>query len=105
MKSINEIKKELLRSKRNATFAYYAQGKLYYNIWLEDGEYQFPISILVRDAHGMKLSEEIGITHMHDEIRGSHLIRWIEKALNNDENEFIALFDNKENEVMDENHS
>lgn len=103
MKNINEIKKDLLRSKANAEFEYYAQGKLYYSVNLTEGKYQFPISILVRDAQGMKLSEEIGITHLFSSIRASHLIRWIEKAVNNDE--FVALFDNKENEVVNENHS
>lgn len=104
MKSIKEIQKDLLRNKTNAIFQYYAQGKLYYNIKLEEGEYQFPISILVRDAYGMKLSEEIGVMHVESSFRASHWMRWIEKAINNDE--FIPLFDVTSNSaVMEHTHS
>ncbi|HSG31093.1 MAG TPA: hypothetical protein VLB82_06050, partial [Thermodesulfobacteriota bacterium] len=41
---VNEIKKELYKSKAMATFSHYISGNLYYNVPLGEAVYQFPIS-------------------------------------------------------------
>jgi hypothetical protein len=44
--SVNEVKKELMKSKVNAKLSHYVSGNLYYTVELTDGVYQFPISII-----------------------------------------------------------
>jgi hypothetical protein len=85
MKKINEVKKELLRSKVKATFQYCAMGKLYYQILLSDGAYNFPVNVFDHGPHGLRLSEAMGTTHFPPVIKASELNRWIEKAIENDE--------------------
>ncbi len=99
----NEVKKELLRSKVNAQFSHYAIGKLYYNVDLVDGKYQFPLSVIEEgetynpDESGLSmyevetvvLSKDIGTTYFHNVMRGSELNRWIDKAI--DKGEFIKI--------------
>lgn len=86
-----EIKKDLYKSKNVAEFSHYVYGNLYYNVMLSTGFYQFPISVvdeymqtLVTNSKLYKLSEDLGTTLFHDKIKGSELIRWIDKAIDND---------------------
>ena len=44
--SVNEVKKELMKSKVNAKLSHYVSGNLYYTVELTDGVYQFPISTI-----------------------------------------------------------
>ena len=111
--TINEVKKNLYKSKVNAKFSHYAGGKLYYNVELSDGRiYQFPISTTEQisliiacesdpgtievngDLYTDKttitaLSADLGQTPFHAEIKASELNRWIAKAF--DKGEFICI--------------
>lgn len=96
-KQIIEVKKELLRSKVNANFSHYCNGMLYYNIKLELGIFQFPISTFenvkeefytVKDGKIVPvkldlklLSSDLGITNFDSEIKGSFLNRYIDMAM------------------------
>ena len=84
MVNLNEIKKDLFKSKNMAGFSHYIAGNLYYNVELSDGVYQFPISTVesANDGEfGIQLSSDLGTTAFNAEIRGSELSRWIEKAV------------------------
>jgi hypothetical protein len=41
---INEIKKDLFKSKKDGFNSHYVSGNLYYRVELADGIYQFPIA-------------------------------------------------------------
>lgn len=96
----NEVKKDLYKSKNNATFAHYVSGNMYYNVEVLGGIYQFPIAV-VESYHNsyaegdgpvdspLKLSEDLGTTTFSNEMKGSELNRWISKAI--DKNEFIKI--------------
>lgn len=99
---INEIKKDLYKSKNMAKFSHYQSGNLFYTVELVDGKYQFPISVIDKFINGFDnkgkevfsicLSEDLGITPFGSEVRGSELIRWIQKAMNKFEgSEFIKV--------------
>ena len=92
MLDINEIKKDLYKSKNMAKFSHYQNGDLFYVVEIESGKYQFPISVIETDyiepleegedeREIIKLSEDLGITPFGAEVRGSELIRWIQKAI------------------------
>jgi len=91
--NINEIKKDLLKSKVNAKFSHYVAGNLYYTVELSDGTYQFPIATISVDTDAtarlgrdlLFLSEDLGTTPFYAEMRGSELNRWISKAVDNGE--------------------
>lgn len=100
--SVNEVKKELMKSKVNAKLSHYVSGNLYYTVELTDGVYQFPISTIeidyIEPAPGdeggdereiVKLSSDLGTTSFYNEMRGSELNRWITKAI--EKNEFIKI--------------
>ena len=120
MFDINEIKKDVLKSKTNAIFSHYVNGKLYYTIELSKGKYQFAINIVEPNPitlsfieKGVRINktiESIGLTtvtddfgnsHLEKEMRGSLLNKWIEKAMNN--NEFIPLFKELEEKIIEQN--
>lgn len=91
---INEIKKELLKSKAMANFSHYISGNMYYTFNIESGQYQFPIPVVdIRQTFGengneisqVELSSDLGTTQFDKEIKASFLNRWIEKALAKDE--------------------
>lgn len=91
----NEIKKDLYKSKNLAKFSHYVSGNLYYKVEVQDGVYQFPIKTVekkhVMDTRQVEkiptlvLSEDLGTTSFDAEIKGSELIRWIEKAIDNED--------------------
>lgn len=111
----NEIKKDLYKSKNFAIFSHYQSGNLYYTVEINDGKYQFPIStievetetlyvvdetiesveiddpktylVLQKDVYN--LSFDLGSTPFGAEVKGSELIRWIQKAI--DAGEFIKV--------------
>jgi hypothetical protein len=98
----NEVKKFLYKNKEEtATFNRYQDGKLYYNIRLENGvKYEFPIYVTEyvfldsddddeNKIHTLTLSSDLGNTPFHSEIKASLLIRWIDKAMDNEE--FVPL--------------
>ena len=93
----NEVKKDLYKSKNMAKFNYYAYGKLYYNVVIDGSLYEFPISTVTLNqkrlsegtVFGYELSEDLGTTKFHSEIKGSELNRWISKAI--DAGEFIKI--------------
>lgn len=94
--NVNEVKKELMKSKVNAKFSHYVSGNLYYTVELADGIYQFPISTVdnyysrTDETEGLyELSEDLGTTSFYNEMRGSELNRWIDKAIK--KNEFIKI--------------
>lgn len=45
MINVNDVKKELYKSKAIAKISHYTSGNIYYTVELSDGVYQFPISI------------------------------------------------------------
>lgn len=97
--NINEVRKQLLKSKVNAIFSHYVAGNLYYNVKLEDGIYQFPIPTIeemTKDItnegiiiKAFNLSSDLGTTSFYKEMKGSELNRWIGKAIEN--SEFIKI--------------
>jgi hypothetical protein len=104
---INEIKKDLYKSKNMAKFSHYVSGNLYYTVELIDGIFQFiiptveEIRLMVGGFEEMdgpadaeyetmiKLSSDLGSTSFEKEMRGSELIRWIQKSINS--NDFIKV--------------
>ncbi len=97
---INEIKKDLYRSKNMAKFSHYISGNLYYTVELVDGIFQFIIPTIEVDyiepledgedeREIIKLSEDLGSTSFEKEMRGSELIRWIQKSISS--NDFIKV--------------
>jgi hypothetical protein len=114
--NINDIKKELYKSKVNAKFTHYLSGNLFYAVELSDGTYQFPIAttekVEVRIYEGdpellhrageteifrfekSNLSKDLGITTFFAEIKASELSRWIGKAV--EKGEFIKIKSNEE---------
>ncbi len=95
--TINEIKKDLYKSKSDAKFSFYSNGNLYYNVFVLGALYQFPISTVeeVRviakgvQVDTLSLSSDLGTTAFNKEIKASDLIRWITKAF--EKNEFIKI--------------
>lgn len=105
--NINEIKKDLYKTRAIAFFSHYCYGSLYYNVKVMDKVYQFPIST-VEDKYtydtldlgggaytakkrkdGLTLSSDLGKTAFSAEMKGSELNRWIAKAVENDD--FVCL--------------
>ena len=91
---INELKKELIKSRSMAKFTHYMSGNLYYQIEVEDGKFQFPIPTIEEgpvftedndlgsfDVSSIVLSTDIGHTTFDAEIKASYLNRWIQKAI------------------------
>ena len=111
MPSINEIKKDLYKSKELAEFQFYSTGQIYYKVLVLGSFYLFPIHIiqkttkqvkLYQESEGViieayidtiKLSEDLGTTNFMRNIKGSDLIRWIQKAIENDEFIKISVHD------------
>jgi hypothetical protein len=97
MFDINEIKKDLYKSKNIAKFSHYISGNLYYSVELAGGIFQFIIPTVEEIPNGLvggrlnvfKLSEDLGSTSFEKEMRGSELIRWIQKSINS--NDFIKV--------------
>jgi hypothetical protein len=93
----NDVKKELLKSKVVAKFSHYVSGNLYYQVQLEDGLYQFPISTIESksvadegfEGETISLSSDLGTTSFESEIKASFLNRWIDKSIKS--GEFIKV--------------
>jgi hypothetical protein len=77
----NEVKKELLKNKTVAKLSHYCAGNLYYQVQLESGLYQFPISTIESEGEVISLSSDLGTTQFDSEIKASFLNRWIDKAI------------------------
>jgi hypothetical protein len=103
---LNEIKKDLYKSKAIAKLTHYVSGNLYYTVELVDGVYQFPISTVeagvkytvaisddgisnIDDVETIQLSSDLGTTTFDVEMKGSDLNRWIAKAV--EKGEFIKI--------------
>ncbi len=97
---LNDIKKDLYKSKAMAKLSHYVSGNLYYTVELIDGVYQFPIATveirhLVTGPSGedeveeLILSQDLGTTTFESEMKGSDLNRWIAKAV--EKGEFIKI--------------
>lgn len=96
---LNDIKKDLYKSKTMAKLSHYVSGNLYYNVELTDGVYQFPITTVETEyviidqgedeVEFLKLSEDLGTTTFESEMKGSDLNRWIAKAV--EKGEFIKM--------------
>jgi len=89
---LNDIKKDLYKSKAMAKLSHYVSGNLYYTVELADGVYQFPISTVEYNEDGstfnignLELSSDLGTTTFESEMKGSDLNRWISKAISNGE--------------------
>ena len=91
MEKIEEIRKELYKSKIMAKFSHYSYGNLYYTVQLEEGKYQFPIATVEKGEEyaELLLSFDLGTTSFYREMKGSELNRWIRKAI--DKEEFIKI--------------
>jgi hypothetical protein len=96
---INEVKKDLYKSKNDAIFSHYSSGNLYYNVDVLDGTYQFPIATVEEiekevTENGiiievLELADDLGTTPFTAKMYGAHLNRWIQRAIENDE--FIKI--------------
>lgn len=95
--NVNEVKKELYKSKVNVKFSHYVSGNLYYTVELSDGIYQFPLSTIeddneigsMADYIPIRLSSDLGTTSFENEMKASELNRWIAKSI--EKNEFIKI--------------
>ncbi len=96
--SVNEVKKDLYKSKNMAKFSHYTSGNLYYTVELSNGIYQFPIATVEDDEAAIndganwgpiQLSSDLGTTSFDSEMKGSDLNRWISKAI--EKGEFIKI--------------
>ena len=97
----NEVTKYLYKNKElMAKFSHYLAGNLFYNVQLEDGNYQFPIATIETDyiepfepgedeREIIILSSDLGITPFENEIKASMLNRWIGKAI--DKKSFVKI--------------
>ena len=96
--NITEIKKELIKSRSMAKFSHYMSGNLYYQVELEIGTYQFPISTIEDGAtygadegdsenyvETIQLSSDLGHSTFEAEIKASYLNRWLQKAIKNEQ--------------------
>ncbi len=104
-----EIKK-LVGNGNVARLSHVIEGNMYYNIQTEDGLYQFPIKGFVKESAQMfsmktitlpsgslvveyvpvigsvhRVSEDIGTTTFNAEIKAIEVMRWIRKAIENNE--------------------
>ena len=81
---VNEIKKDLYKSKEFAKFGYYDgdTNKLYYYINLFGDPHIFPISVITKSDEGYLPSDDLKGAKFDANIKGSELIRWIIKAQN-----------------------
>ncbi len=99
---LNEIKKDLYKSKAMAKLSHYVSGNLYYTVELADGVYQFPIATVETSLEyihpenqgvyddeptieTLQLSSDLGTTTFESEMKGSDLNRWIAKSVSNGE--------------------
>ena len=99
---LNEIKKDLYKSKAMAKLSHYVSGNLYYTVELADGVYQFPIATVETSLEyihpenqgvyddeptieTLQLSSDLGTTTFESDMKGSDLNRWIAKAVSNGE--------------------
>ena len=104
----NEIKKELYRTKVDAVLARYEKGNLYYNVEVNNGLYQFPISVvnctpeklviptisgpITKDVEIMRLAEDLGSTAFTPVMPARLLNRWIDKAIEWNDFELLKEF-------------
>ena len=82
-----------------ASFSHYCAGNLYYHVKVGMDVYQFPIptveegptfnedesGLSMYEIETVKLSSDLGTTSFSREMRGSHLNRWIDMAIDNGE--------------------
>lgn len=94
--NVNDVKKELYKTKVNAKFSHYTSGNLYYTVEVLGGVYQFPIATVeeyysrLDETSGLyELSEDLGTTTFSSEIPGHSLNRWIAKAI--EKNDFVKI--------------
>ncbi len=90
--NVNEVKKELLKSKVSAKLSHYVSGNLYYTVDLSDGIYQFPISTIEKEDLSLSINlieNEVSILKSRLELGGpfpslvkSEKEKEIEKLLN-----------------------
>jgi hypothetical protein len=73
---LNEIKKDLYKSKNMAKLSHYVSGNLYYTVELM--VYQFPIATVEFNEDGstfnivsLELSSDLGTTTFESEMKGS----------------------------------
>lgn len=98
MININEIKKDLYKTKNMATFSHYSFGKLFYTFDALDTTFMFPIkttenvtrtfnveNVEVVVENALQLSSDLGETNFGYQIKASDLNRWIAKAIESDE--------------------
>lgn len=104
MENLNEIKKDLYKSKANAQFSHYASGKLFYDIETLGSKYQFPVNVvevvywslmmggeIATQGKELRLSKDLGNTAFGREVKGSELIRWIAMAIEKEDFVKISL--------------
>lgn len=65
---------------RVAKYTHFQNGKLYYEVQLEDGKYNFPVDVMDRD--------EVGSAVFLPEDKASLFIRYIRKAIKSEELRF-----------------
>lgn len=95
---LNEIKKDLYKTKVSAKLDRYCHGNVYYNVEVLGNTYQFPIATtetVAKTVDGFKfdtigLSSDLGTTPFHSEMKASELNRWIKKAFEN--GEFVKIY-------------
>lgn len=99
------MKKDLYRSKEMAKFSHYKLGSLYYTVKIFGVDHMFPIKTVIElpstivgvhdgviqntTVYTQHFSSDLGDTAFDNEIQGSLLIRWIDKAV--DTNELVKL--------------
>lgn len=100
--SANDVKKELYKTKVNAYFSHFDNGKMFYEVNLESGKFLFPIPTVVKRTltimdgdevmaiiDSEKAAPDLKGALFPKEIKASELNRWISKSI--ETNEFIKI--------------
>lgn len=88
-----DIQKDLYKTKVDATFDRFDNGKLYYNVEIMGEPYQFPINTLEKNVSDTTfvyiIATDIKGAAFRTQMPARELFRWIAKAV--DSNDLIKL--------------
>ena len=90
--NVNDVKKELYKSKAMAKLSHYVGGSIYYTVELSDGTYRFPMST----------TEEVKLADMPLKVQGELKEKVnIEIAYEYEDSEPLYFYDNDEEKYVE----
>lgn len=78
------MKISTLVKNNTATFSFYRNGNLFYDIVFNGNTYEFPIPIYEIKEETVTIFEDTKDGGFTDEVKALHLTRWIRKAIDNE---------------------